>query len=32
MKRDGATISVWQNNMPDYVSQAHDLLMKCMML
>ncbi len=25
MKRDGATISVWQSNMPDYVSQSHDL-------
>jgi glycine/D-amino acid oxidase-like deaminating enzyme/nitrite reductase/ring-hydroxylating ferredoxin subunit len=23
MKRDSATISVWQNNMPDYVSQVH---------
>ena len=22
MKRDGATISVWQNNMPDYTSQT----------
>lgn len=25
MKRDGATISLWQNNMPDYISQTHTL-------
>jgi len=25
MKRDGATISIWQNNMPDYISQTHTL-------
>lgn len=25
MKRDGATISIWQNNIPDYISQTHTL-------
>ncbi|MEP6948700.1 MAG: FAD-dependent oxidoreductase [Ginsengibacter sp.] len=25
MKRDGATISLWQDNVPDYVSQMHSL-------
>ncbi len=25
MKRDGATISLWQNKMPDYISQTHTI-------
>jgi glycine/D-amino acid oxidase-like deaminating enzyme/nitrite reductase/ring-hydroxylating ferredoxin subunit len=25
MKRDGTTISIWQNNMPDYISQTHTI-------
>ncbi|KAA9034544.1 FAD-dependent oxidoreductase [Ginsengibacter hankyongi] len=25
MQRDGATISLWQHNIPDYVSQTHSL-------
>ena len=25
MKRDGTRISLWQNNIPDYVSQTHSI-------